>query len=78
MKKFEESDIFYNTIKAYPKISLFTYDGSIYVNNTNNTEIKLNNFLQLPSGGGVIIDNALLTEDGNFLITESGDYILIE
>ena len=78
MKKFEESDIFYNSIKTHPKVSFFGYSGSIFYNNTNETVVKINDFLLLPSGTGVVIDNAFLTEDGNFLITESGDYILIE
>lgn len=78
MKKFQESDVFTNVIKAHPKVRVFTYNGNIYLNNSLEKVVKLNNFLQLPSGGGVIIDNAFLTEDGNFLITESGDYILIE
>lgn len=78
MKKFEEGDIFKNNIKAYPKIKFFGYNGQIYNNSTAETEIKLNNFLQLPSGQVVALDNILLSEDGDFLITESGDYILIE
>ena len=78
MKKFTENDIFINTIKAHPKLSFFCYNGKIYVDNSSKQTVKLNNFLQLPSGAGVTIDNALLAEDGSFLITESGDYILIE
>ena len=78
MKKFSESDIFVNVIKANPKVGFFCYNGKIYVNNTINQEIYLNDFFQQPSGEGVALDNVVLTEDGNFLITESGDYILIE
>ena len=78
MKKFSESDIFVNVIKANPKVGFFCYNGKIYVNNTAKEKMFLNRFLQLPSGEVVTLDNVVLTEDGNFLITESGDYILIE
>jgi len=48
MKKFEEGDIFINRIKAYPKIKLVGYDGSIYINNETTTQIKLSDFLPEP------------------------------
>jgi hypothetical protein len=48
MKKFEENDIFINVIKAHPKVKLFCYDGKIYINNTEETEIKINDFLPEP------------------------------
>jgi len=78
MKKFTENDIFINVVKAHPKLSFFCYNGKIYVDNSSKQTVKLNNFLQLPSGQVVALDNVLLTEGGDFLITESGDYILIE
>lgn len=48
MKKFEDGDIFVNTIKAHPKVSLFGYNGKIYINNTDETAVKLNDFLPEP------------------------------
>lgn len=48
MKKFEDTDIFVNTIKTHPKVKLFCYNGKIYINNTNETNIKLNDFLPEP------------------------------
>lgn len=48
MKKFEDGDIFINTIKTHPKVSLFGYNGNIYINNTNETVVKLNDFLPEP------------------------------
>lgn len=78
MKKFTENDIFINTIRAHPRVSFFCYNGKVYIDNSSDQQVKLNDFLRLPSGVVVSLDNSLLTEDGNFLITESGDYILIE
>ena len=75
MKKFEEGDLFINRIKAYPKIRLVGYSGSIFINNEQETQIKLSDFLPIP----VPRDDALLTEEnGDLLITEDGDYLLIE
>ena len=37
-RKFEDGDIFVNTIKAHPKVSLFGYNGKIYINNFENLE----------------------------------------
>jgi len=48
MKKFKDGDIFVNSVKTYPKVKLFGYDGKIYINNTNETSIKLNDFLPEP------------------------------
>jgi hypothetical protein len=46
MKKFEEGDIFVNKIKTHPKVKIFAYNGKIYVNNTDEEVVKLNDFLQ--------------------------------
>lgn len=48
MKKFKDGDIFVNSVKTYPKVKLFGYDGKIYINNTNETSVKLNDFLPEP------------------------------
>lgn len=48
MKKFEDGDIFLNNMKTYPKVKLFGYNGSIYINNTSETSVKLNDFLPEP------------------------------
>lgn len=48
MKKFEEGDLFINRIKAYPKIRLVGYSGSIFINNEQETQISLNDFLPEP------------------------------
>jgi hypothetical protein len=73
MKKFEEGDLFINRIKAYPKIRIFAYSGTIYINNTAETNLKLNEFLAVVPPAGVIT-----TEDEILLITEDEQYIVIE
>jgi len=78
MKKFEDGDIFVNTIKTHPKVSLFGYNGNIYINNTNETTVKLNDFLPFPVQRPPTDDALLTEENGDFLITEGGDYLLIE
>lgn len=77
MKRFEESDIFVNTIKTHPKVSLFCYDGRILLNNTTEQTLKLNNFLIIPEG---LINPPLLliTEAGLFLTTEDDNNITTE
>lgn len=78
MKKFEKTDKFINVVKAHPKVTFFTYNGKIYVNNTKVDYEKINEFLTL-RGYGQVLDKLILTEDGFYsLITEDGDYIVIE
>lgn len=48
MKKFKDGDIFVNSVKTYPKVKLFGYNGKIYINNTNETAVRLNDFLPEP------------------------------
>lgn len=48
MKKFEEGDILVNTVKAHPKVRLLGYDGKIFVKNTSEASVKLNEFLPEP------------------------------
>lgn len=78
MKKFEEGDILINTVKAHPKVRLLGYDGKIFVNNTAEVVARLNEFLQISAPGAPPITDAILTESGLFIITESGNYLLIE
>jgi hypothetical protein len=78
MKKFEDTDIFVNTIKTHPKVKLFGYNGKIFINNTSETSIKLNHILPIPIERP-LEDGGILTEqDGFLLITEDGNYLLIE
>jgi hypothetical protein len=76
MKKFTQNDVIVNTIKVYPKIRFFVHSGSISYNDTKNTGVLLNDFLyiepsQIPDGAIFTeTDDALLTEDSDFLINE--------
>jgi hypothetical protein len=58
IKKFQNSDIFINTIKTYPKVSIFTYFGSMYYANSAVTTdgVKLYDFLMEPQ---IIADQVL-------------------
>ena len=80
MKKFTENDIFVNTIKVYPKVRIFVYSGSVTYNDTKNSGVLLNDFLlSLPGPGTSLIpENAIAAEDGIVILTEDGDYIVIE
>ena len=40
MKKFNDGDILTSTLKVYPKVKFFGYNGKIYINNTSDTGIK--------------------------------------
>ena len=78
LKKFESSDVFVNRIKAYPKVRIFTYSGSLYYNNSavSDDGVKLFDFLMEP--GPVVPVTAIVTEDGQYLLSEDGQFILIE
>ena len=78
MKKFENGDIFYNSIKAHPKVKFFVNSGSVVLNNNRDLggNAVLFDFLRLPQASG--IDCAILQEDGYQILTENGDSILIE
>lgn len=78
MKKFEEGDILINTVKTHPRVKFLGYNGNIYVNNTADIVVRLNEFLQVTAPSIPPITDAFLTESGLFIITESGDYLLIE
>jgi hypothetical protein len=78
MKKFEKGDILINTVKAHPKVRLLGYAGQIYVNNTAETVLKLNEFFQIVAPTIPPITDAILTEAGLYIITEAGNYLLTE
>lgn len=95
MKKFKEGEIFYNTIKAHPKVEFFANSGIVRYNrqnnpvgssNINNDSITLSDLINpvyagLTSNGVVIppsVDGALLAENADFLLTESGDNLATE
>lgn len=83
LKKFESSDIFVNRIKAYPRVRVFTYSGSMYYNNDSISQdgVRINDFLmESVSGGGPspIPSTVLVTEDGEYLLTEDGNFIILE
>lgn len=80
MKKFTQNDVFVNTIKAYPKVRFFVHSGSISYNDTTDSGVLLNDFLlSLPGPGTSIIPgDTLLTEAEDPILTEDGDYIVIE
>jgi len=49
--KFKENDIFYNRIKAHPKVNFIIYSGSIYYNNKNfESGAFADPVLHMPSG----------------------------
>jgi hypothetical protein len=82
LKKFEENDVFVNRVKAYPRVRVFTYSGSMYYNNnsTSSDGVKLYDFLMEPSGSGgpVVPPTTMTTEDGIYLLTEDGEFIILE
>lgn len=78
MKKFEQGDILINTVKAHPKVRLLGYGGRIYVNNTAETVMRLNDFLQIVAPEIPPALDAILTEAGLYIITQSGNYLLVE
>jgi hypothetical protein len=82
LKKFESSDIFVNRIKAYPRVRVLTYSGSLYYNNDSFSQdgVKINDFLMEPTSvtPSPIPLTVLATEDGQYLLTEDGTFIIIE
>ena len=49
--KFEEDDLFTNTIEAYPQYSFYIQSGSLYVDNIPNITSSTNaNILNVPQG----------------------------
>lgn len=82
LKKFESSDIFVNRIKAYPRVRVFTYSGSLYYNNDSFSQdgVRINDFLMEPVSvtPSPVPLTVLATEDGQYLLTEDGTFIIIE
>lgn len=74
MKKFNDGEIFVSTLKVYPKVKFFGYNGVVYYNKTAETSVKLNEFLVSP----LIPEGAILLETEETLMTEDDDYIVIE
>ena len=77
MKKFTENDIFINTIKVYPKVRFFTNNGQIYYNDTNKSGVEIGDFLG-PAISEIELLNYVLTENGDILLTEAGEGLIIE
>lgn len=83
LKKFESSDIFVNRIKAHPRVRIFTYSGSVYYNNDSVSQdgVKLFDFLMEPvqsAPPSPVPAGVIITEDGQYLLTEDGTFIIIE
>jgi hypothetical protein len=82
LKKFESNDLFVNRIKTYPKVRVFTYSGSMYYNNgaVPDDGVKLFDFLMEPQApeSPIVPVTTIATEDGQFLLTENSEFILVE
>lgn len=79
MKKFSQNEILINTLKTYPKIKIFVNNGNIYYNNNLKSGPELNDFLLgLDQEISAIPAGAIFTEASEPLLTEDGDYIIIE
>jgi len=80
MKKFTENDIFVNTIKVYPKVRFFIHSGTVLFNDTRNSGVLLNDFLLGATGENPspVPAGVIITEDGEYLLTEDGTFIIIE
>ena len=90
MKKFKDGDIFYNIIRCYPKVEFFSNGGVVHFNRQNYPAItspvpveslalfELVNPIQLILDTSEIPDGSLLAENGDSLLTQGGDFILIE
>jgi len=79
MKKFENSEIFYSSIKTHPRVRFFCYDGKIYYNNTAQENLYLSKFLLLESETASGLPyGSILTDTSEAILTEDGDYLLIE
>jgi hypothetical protein len=79
MKKFSENEILTSTLKVYPKVKIFANNGNIYYNNTAKSGPELSDFLlNLVSVDNSIPSTAIFTETNNALLSEDGDFIIIE
>lgn len=72
MKKFQNSEIFVNRIKAYPKVKIFLNNGKSYYNgDLNDGNIYFQDILRDPL-------DAIATESEIFLITQYGNILITE
>lgn len=78
LKKFEKNDIFINKIKTHPKISIFTYSGSLYYNKSvvPGDGIKIFDFLKEPISTPP--DCAILAQNGYYLLAQDNSYLIID
>ena len=87
-KKFRKNDIYVNRVKTYPKVEFFLNSGSIntvYYNRTQQISgtvkdghIYVQNVINEDPLEIIELDGALLIEGEDFIITENGEFILIE
>ncbi len=87
MKEFKDGDIFHNIIRAYPKVSFFLNSGVAHYNKQNypagSSRIpiesvgfnELINPIYIGPSTGIVVDGALMAENTDFLLTETGDYL---
>jgi hypothetical protein len=79
MKKFNDGDIFYNSIKAYPKVKFTVHAGVISYNNTDTDgNAVLFDFLRIPVAGEGAPIGAIMTETEVFILSEDSEYIITE
>jgi hypothetical protein len=81
MKKFQQKDIFTNTLKTYPKVKIFSSNGRIFYKSvtTNENGPVINDFLLgLSSGDEIPVGTLFVESTPDPLITEDGEYIVIE
>lgn len=79
MKKFNNGDIIYNKIKAYPKVRFFVNSGSISYNNTDTDgNAVLFDFLRAPQPAVIEESCFILAENSDVLLAENSDALIIE
>lgn len=58
LKRFEKNDIFKNVVKANPRFELKISSGLLYVNNSLERNVSINNLLiPIPAVGGACVDS---------------------
>ena len=74
-KKFENSDLFYNTIKAKPRFQFKIWNGKSYVNNGSGLAIL--NGLQVVPGNELVQPSAPICQENalDFSCPENSQYI---
>jgi hypothetical protein len=80
MKKFNNGDIFYNSIKAHPKVKIFVNSGiAIYNNNKDLAgNAVLFDFLRTPISQEIIEECFILAENSEPILTELLQNLLLE